>query len=158
MKYKIKIGEHCFGSFLIINDKDIIEFGYDDSKLNKELVEFIINNILLIKDKLSQSDYHEIMSVIYSRTTTFSLTEEEFQTLEDEDNDVVALMCYKINYDLSTMLDDIKNSSENFDTSDWSQLMSILLEYTNPTLIKADSDRCDQCSNINWYEEYEVEL
>lgn len=158
MKYKIKLGEHCFGSFISIDDKDIIEYGYSDSKLNQELVEFITNNILAIKDKLSQTDYHEIMSMLYSRTTKFSLTEEEFQTLEDEDNDAAALMCYKINYDLSPMIDEIKLSAENFDNSDWTQLVSILLEYTSSSLIEADSDKCEQCDNINWHEIYEVEL
>jgi len=158
MKYKIEIGEHCFGPILRIDDKDIIEYGFDDSKLNQELVDFIINNLTLIKDKLSQTDYHEIMSVLYCRTTKFSLTEEEFQTLEDEDNDAVALMCYKINYDLSLMLDEVKNSCENFDGCDWSQLVSILLEYTSSTLIESNSDNCDQCSNYNWHEIYEVEL
>ena len=88
----------------------------------------------------------------------YFLTEEEFQTLEDEDNDAVALMCYKINYDLSLMLDEVKNSCENFDGCDWSQLVSILLEYTSSTLIESNSDNCDQCSNYNWHEIYEVEL
>jgi hypothetical protein len=157
MKYKITLGEHCFGSFIRIDDKNIIEDVYSDCKLNQELVQFITNNLLIIKDKLSQVDYHDIMSILYCRTTKFSLTEEEFETLEDEDNDAAALMCYKINYDLSIMLDEVKLSAEKLDNGDWTQLVSILLEYTNSILIESDSDRCDQCSNINWHEEYEIE-
>jgi len=157
MKYKITLGEHCFGSFIRIDDKNIIEDVYD-CKSNQELVQFITNNLLIIKDKLSQVDHHDIMSILYCRTTKFSLTEEEFETLEDEDNDAVALMCYKINYDLSIMLDEVKLSAEKLDNGDWTQLVSILLEYTNSILMESNSDRCDQCNNINWYEEYEIEL
>jgi hypothetical protein len=67
-------------------------------------------------------------------------------------------MCYKINYDLSIMLDEVKLSAEKLDNGDWTQLVSILLEYTNSILMESNSDRCDQCNNINWYEEYEIEL
>ena len=156
MKYKIRLGEHCFGSFLTINNKEIIIDG--DIKTNQELVSFIVDCLFLAKDNLSQDNYHEIMSILYARTTKFSLTEEEFETLEDEDNDASALMCYKINYDLSLMLDEVKNSANNFDNSDWTQLIQISLGHNIAALVKADSDKCDQCSNINWYEEYEIDI
>ena len=159
MIYTIKIGEHCFGPYLKINDQSVIDYGYDDSTLNVELVKFIFGEINSIKDKLTSDNLISMMSIISGRTNNlhFRLTEDEYESLVDDDYDALFL-CKKFNYDKDIIIGELVSIQDELDSMDWNKLMKIIIEAKEIKRTKYKTDSCDQCGNWNHDETYEIEL
>ena len=152
---KIEIGEHCFGPILRIDDKPIIDYGYDDYKLNEDLVKIIFDLLNSVKDKISKEDMHELMSTIQGRSSAFAISDEEYDALKDEEYEA-PLMCEKINYNISLIIDEIFKSRNEFDGNDWGDIISILMSKLNFKKNEKESYRsdCDQCGNWNYLSVY----
>lgn len=159
MKYTIEIGEYCFGRISRVNDKDIIEYGYDDSKLNLDLVNFVFKQINLVKDKLDKSEIYTLVSILWSRSKnrSFDLTDEEYDNLDDEE-DSIQIICDKLNNDCSLILSELELAKEELDSYDWYNLLEIIISNSNYILIEAKNDDCEQCGNYNFNEIYEIEI
>lgn len=159
MKYTIEIGEYCFGRISRVNDKDIIEYGYDDSKLNLDLVNFVFKQINLVKDKLDKSEIYTLVSILWSRSKnrSFDLTDEEYDNLDD-DEDSIQIICDKLNNDCSLILSELELAKEELDSYDWYNLLEIIISNSNSILIEAKNDDCEQCGNYNFNEIYEIEI
>lgn len=159
MKYTIEIGEYCFGRISRVNNKDIIEYGYDDSKLNLDLVNFVFKQINLVKDKLDKSEIYTLVSILWSRSKnrSFDLTDEEYDNLDD-DEDSIQIICDKLNNDCSLILSELELAKEELDSYDWYNLLEIIISNSNSILIEAKNDDCEQCGNYNFNEIYEIEI
>lgn len=160
MIHKIEIGEHCFGSYVRIDDKSLLDESYDDCKLNADLSKFIINQLILVKNKLTDEHISTIMSIIMGNTQNlnFKLTEEEYESLSDDDGDYLFL-CKKFNYNRDTIIGELISIHDNLlSISYWYEIMKIILEIHNSKTIKYSQDSCDQCGNWNYDETYNLEL
>ena len=159
MMYIIKIGEHCFGSYLSINDKPVIDYGYDDSKLDLDLAKLIIDQIDLDKNKLTEGHLLYMMNIISGRSKNleFHLTDEEYESLSNDDCDG-EFLCRKFNYNKDIIICELTSLIEELDSSDWNILMEILINIKNLQVISSNCDTCEQCGNYNWGEVYEMEI
>lgn len=161
MIYNITIGEHCFGPIARINDMGIIDYGYDDSKINLDLAKFVFDT--LRKIKFTNNGINTMMGILHGRNRTFDLTEEEYNILESDPDEDYAIvfqkMCEKINYDINLIINEMEKSQDEFDSMDWFNLLDIIVGSNNLTKTdKSYRSDCDQCGNWNYMDYYELEI
>lgn len=158
MIYTIKIGEHCFGYYLTINDVPLNVERYDDSTLNLDLAKFVFTQINLIKNKLTKEHTHILMSLVMDRTRNlnYRLTEEEYDSLSNDDDSSIFL-CKKLNYNIDCIIGELISIKEELDSKDWNILIELIIEIKQLKIIKSTRDSCEQCGNYNWDEIYELE-
>jgi hypothetical protein len=158
MKYTILIGEHCFGPIVRINDSNLMQETYDEIKLNQNIFELIFNWLKQSINKFSKEELEHLTDILHYRgNKLFSLSEEEFEAL-DEDESYGKFLCQKFNYNTDVILQELNNSKEELDSMDWLYIVEYIMMYHNSLLIESNFESCDQCGNPNYSSTYILEI
>jgi hypothetical protein len=73
----IELGKHCYGEYIRINEKDIIDETYDDIVLNEKVYKQILELLEATKHELDSRNWNEIMEIIVSRSQSFELVKDD---------------------------------------------------------------------------------
>ena len=74
---KIELGKHCFGEYIRIDDKNIIDETYDGIILNEKVYKQLISLLEETKHELDSRNWNEIMEIIISRSSKFELINDD---------------------------------------------------------------------------------
>jgi hypothetical protein len=147
MRYNITLGEHCFGTYTHINNKDIFDYQNDINSLNEEVFNIIFSWLKTSFNKIIKDDIEELVEIIHYRNG-FELTEEEFNLIYNEN--IGRLICEKINYNSDVILENLFKYRHNLDGSNYKDIVNLLMIANECEIISSDYESCDQCGNPNY--------
>ena len=160
MNHTIILGEHCFGRIVSIDNINLIESDYNDSKINEDLLELIFSWLKDSINKFQKDELEHLVDMLHYNGNQlyykFNFTDEELKKLDDLSYG--EFICDKINYDTNIIFEEIFNSRYKLDLIDWRYLIEYIVLNSNSVLISGENESCEQCGNINYSSTYILEI